>query len=362
VTYGVYLDSYVNPHIGDTRLSDLTPVRLNLLYGHLLTRGRIKGPGGLSPKTVVKVHRMLHQALRDAVKWDYLPRNAADGADPPRPIPNRPRIWDPEQLLTFVEHVRNDRFYALWLLVVTTGFRRGELAGLRHEDIDLEYARVSPVVPRVVVDGKVQESATKTSSGERWIAIDPITVEAMRKYLATWREERRLLGQDGRLLFVWPNGRPLHPDTITALFHQHCAAAGLPRIRLHDVRHSYATAALKAGVPAKIVSERLGHATAAFTLQVYSHVIPGMDQQAANTVAALIWEAAPTRETPDVLTSVLEQGQRRERGGTAVGASRHFFPSGRVDVLNALGLKKVMAREKSRRAMIVDHGPDLRFL
>ena len=109
-----------------------------------------------------------------------------------------------------------------------------------------------------------------------------------RDYLIAWEEERYLLGQDTQLLFVWPDGRPLHPDTITALFHKHCAAAGLPRIRLHDVRHSYATAALKAGISPKIISERLGHSTAAFTLQTYTHVIPGMDEAAANTVAALI--------------------------------------------------------------------------
>ena len=91
---------------------------------------------------------------------------------------------------------------------------------------------------------------------------------------------------------MWPDGRALHPDTITAMFHRHCTGTGLPRIRLHDVRHSYATAALQAGVPTKIISERLGHATAAFTLQTYTHVIPGMDQAAADTVAALILGSA----------------------------------------------------------------------
>ena len=286
--YRTYLDSYVIPYIGDTRLSDLTPVRLNLLYARLIESGRRKVPGGLSAKTVQNVHRMLHRALRDAVKWDYLPRNVAEDAEPPRVSRPRPDVWTPEQLRAFTHHVRDDRFYALWLLVVTTGFRRGELAGLRRGDIDLDHARVSPTVTRVVVDGHARDSETKTRSGERSLALDPVTRDALRDYLTFWEEERRALGQTSPLLFVWPNGQPLHPDTITALFHKHCEAAGLPRIRLHDVRHSYATAALKAGVPAKIVSERLGHATAAFTLQVYTHVIPGMDQQAATTVADLI--------------------------------------------------------------------------
>jgi integrase len=123
------------------------------------------------------------------------------------------------------------------------------------------------------------------------MALDPTTLDALREYLIAWDQERDLLGQDTRLLFVWANGRPLHPDTITALFRKHCSAAGLPRIRLHDVRHSYATAALKAGVPPKIISERLGHATVAFTMQTYTHVIPGMDESAATTVADLILHA-----------------------------------------------------------------------
>jgi len=288
VNYRNYIDAYVLPAIGQTALQDLTPVRLNLLYGHLLTKGRVKAAGGLSAKTVQNIHRMLHRALRDAVKWDVMPRNVAEDASPPRSSRTRPKIWTPEQLGTFVEHVRDDRFFALWLLVATTGLRRGELAGLKRHDVDLRARTVSPSVPRVVVDGRAIESEAKTASGERNLALDPDTCEALRQYFVVWDSERELLGQDTQLLFVWPNGRPLHPDTITSLFHTLCKAAGLPRIRLHDVRHSYASAALKAGIPPKVISERLGHSTAAFTMQTYTHVIPGMDEAAANAVAALI--------------------------------------------------------------------------
>lgn len=288
VNYRDYMNAYVIPVIGETRLQELTPVRLNLLYGHLLTKGRVRGPGGLAPKTVQNVHRMLHRALSDAVKWDLIPRNVAEDAQPPRVSRKRPKVWAPEQLGQFVQQVRDDRFYALWLLVVTTGFRRGELAGLLRSDIDFAHGRVSPSAPRVVVAGHAQESETKTQAGVRSLALDPDTRRALLDYVETWEQERQLLGQDTALLFVWPDGRPLHPDTITALFHRHCKAAGLPRIRLHDVRHSYATAALKAGIPPKVISERLGHSTAAFTLQTYTHVIPGMDEAAANSVVALI--------------------------------------------------------------------------
>jgi integrase len=306
--YRTYLNAYVIPVVGQTRLGDLTAVRLNLLYGRLLTEGRARGSGGLAPKTVQNIHRMLHRALRDAVRWNYLPRNVAEDASPPRGERRRPNIWTPQQLRIFVQHVQGDRFFALWLLVVTTGFRRGELAGLDRRDVDLEHGRVSPTTARVVVDGHVQESGTKTPSGERTVALDPTTHQALRTYIDAWTTERELLGQDTQLLFVWPDGRPLHPDTITALFDRHRRAAGLPRMRLHDVRHSYASAALKAGVPAKVVSERLGHATAAFTLQVYSHVIPGMDQTAATTVADLIIGDALDAQEPPGTTVGPESG------------------------------------------------------
>ena len=288
VNYRNYLRFYVVPHIGDTRLQDLTPIRLNLLYSHLLDHGRVRGGGPLAPKTIVNVHRMMHRALRDAVRWDLTPRNAAEDAQPPRARRPKLTVWEPDELRQFLAQVREDRFRALWLLAATTGMRRGELAGLLSTDVDLFHGRVSPSSPRVSIDGQVRESDTKTEAGNRVMALDPHTLAALTGYLELWREERRLLGQPTQLLFVWPSGTPVHPDTITALFHKHVAAAGLPKIRLHDVRHSYATAALKSGVSPKIVSERLGHTSVAFTMQTYMHVIPGMDAEAANHIADLI--------------------------------------------------------------------------
>ena len=230
------------------------------------------------------------------MKWDLLPRNYAEDAEPPRAPRPRITVWTPEELGAFIRHVRGDRFFALWLLVATTGLRRGELAGLARSDIDLKAGRVHPSTPRVVVAGRTVESEAKTRSGVRSLALDPDTNQALDDYLVAWDEERYLLGQPRQLLFVWPNGNPLHPGATTALFHKHCEAAGLPRIRRHDVRHSYATAALKAGISPKVISERLGHSSAAFTLHTYTHVIPGMDEMAADTGATLI-RAAPVMES-----------------------------------------------------------------
>jgi integrase len=250
---------------------------------------------------VRNIHAMLHRALRDAVRLGYLVRNVADAVTPPRAASPELQVWTPEQLRTFLTSARQDRLYALWLLVATTGMRRAELAGLRWVDVDLAAARLSPRRPRVVVNYVVHESEPKTRMGKRSLALDPATLAALQEHQAHQEQERAEVGAawtDSGLVFTRPDGAPLHPDLITDWFRRLARAAGLPPIRLHDVRHSYATAALAAGVPAKVVSERLGHATVAITLDVYSHVIPGMDAQAANAVASLILDGSNPTERP----------------------------------------------------------------
>jgi len=227
------------------------------------------------------------------------------------------KVWSPEQLRTFLGHVRGDRLYAAWLLFATTGMRRGEIAGLRWPDVDLDAGRVSPRRPRVVVSYEVLVSEPKTAKGRRSIALDPVTLAALREHRLRQLEDRLAVGprwQDSGLVFTWPDGRPLHPERFSRWFEQHARAAGLPKIRLHDGRHSYATAALAAGVPAKVVSVRLGHANIAITMDTYSHVLPGLDEQAAGTVARLILgdaDGAPARPVDKPLTSGPRAARRR---------------------------------------------------
>jgi integrase len=183
---------------------------------------------------------------------------------------------------------------------------RLEVHSLRWSEIDFARARLTPRLPRVVVNYQVHESDAKTASGRRSLALDPATLEALREHRRRQAEERAVIeiADATDLVFTWPDGRPLHPDLITDWFQRHAkrvlweqdgrTKVGLPAIRLHDVRHSYATAALAAGIPAKIVSERLGHANVQITLDTYSHVIPGLDELAAATVARLILEGSET--------------------------------------------------------------------
>jgi integrase len=254
---------------------------------------------GLAPKTVKNVHRMLHRAFADAVAWRYLAFNPAEHAVPPRGRSVRPKPWTAEHLVRFLEVAQGDRFYAMWVLAATTGMRRSELAHVDRDGLDLDHGLLIIGATRVVVGGRAAESDGKSANSRRTIALDSLTVAALRRHLAVIDAEAEAWGTSyptHGLLFVYPDGRPMHPDTITVRFNRLVDRAGLPHIRLHDVRHTYATVSLDAGINPKIISERIGHASLAFTLQVYTHRSEGRDRAAAETIAAMLVRS-PSAET-----------------------------------------------------------------
>jgi integrase len=206
---------------------------------------------GLEPKTVVNTHRMLHRAWEDFTTWGWAKRNVVSDAHPPR-VPRKGRkVWTVAQLQTFLQRARSDRFFALWVLEATSGMRRCELAGARLDLLDLDAGTLTIEVTRVVVDGRVIESDGKTENAQHILALDPFTPAALKAHVEQLDQERRDFGPDYHdhgVLFCWPDGTPPHPDTITRRFKKLAAAAGLPEIDLHDVRHSYATAGQIGGV------------------------------------------------------------------------------------------------------------------
>jgi integrase len=282
------------PGLGGLPLQGLRPTHLNKLYGNLRAAGR-------APKTIRNIHGVLSKALGDAERWGLVARNAARLADVPAVARPKLQVWSPEHTRAFLAAVANDRLFAAWLLAATTGMRRGELLGLRWEDIDLDSGVVRVAQARVRAGNQVVAGEPKTARGRRAIALDPTTVAALRQHRKRQTEERLAAGPHyavSDLTLTMPGGTPIHPNRFSLWFRRHVREAGLPAIRLHDMRHSYATAGLAAGVPPKVMSERLGHATVAFTLNTYTSALPALDKSAADIVAGLILGTAAEGSRP----------------------------------------------------------------
>ena len=307
---------HVIPRIGAMPLQGVDPGTIAKLYaalladGHRGTNGYAKPrdettntrPAGLSPRTVAYIGTILHRALGDAVRWGRLVRNPADAVKRPR-IPSASSTvvaWDGKTLGEFLARskayvgkgAQSDRYFALWMLLATTGLRRGEALGLRWSDLDLESKVLSVSQTVIAVDHEQMIGTPKTAAGARSVELDSMTIATLRDHRRTQLEERMLMGAgftDRGFVFCLPDGRPYHPERVSTEFDRRVAKWELPRITLHGLRHTWATLALRGGVHPKVVQERLGHSTIGITLNIYSHVSAGMQRDAAETVAGLIF-------------------------------------------------------------------------
>ena len=286
-SYAHLLATHVVPRLGCRPVAAIGPGELGALYAELLSSGRRRGAGGLSPATVRYVHLVLRHALADAVAWGYAGRNVAALVRPPRVPRAEIATWSPSELARFLRHVSGEPLYPAFVLAATTGMRRGEVLGLQWQDIDLDRRRAFVRRSLVVVRYKVRTSEPKTARGRRAVALDEGTVKVLRDHRRRREEAPGEPGADD-LVFADASGAPVHPIEFARVFSRRAHRAGLRPIRFHDLRHTYASIALQAGVHPKVVSERLGHASVAITLDTYSHVMPSLQEEAAERVAALI--------------------------------------------------------------------------
>jgi integrase len=291
VTYTTYANAYVIPALGRVPLQELTAARLDRFYTDLLERGSHRGKP-LQPSTVRRIASVVHAALDAAVRKGEVARNVADATEHlPSGRRERP-VWFAEELRAFLDVAATDRLAGLWTVLCTTGMRRSEACGLPWTGIDLDAGRleVSQVLVRVG-DTPTLIGGTKTASSRRSFELDPATVAALRAHRARQLTERLAWGEawtDTGLVFTREDGTMLNPERLSDAFLKLVERAGLPRITLHGLRHSYASVSLAAGVPIEVLSRRLGHAQVSTTYDLYVHTSRRQDREAANLAAQAI--------------------------------------------------------------------------
>ena len=272
---------HIRPVLGQLKLKNVTPTHVRGLY-------REKLDAGLSPRTVQYIHVTLHKALKQAIADGLIPRNATEAVKPPQVRREEMRPLTAEQVRILFDAAEGDRLAALYVLAVTTGLRQGELLGLKWDDVDLEGGTLRVRRTLTTAKGGLQLTAPKTKGSRRTVKLTQKAVQALRSHL-----ERQLgeidragsLWRENGLIFASESGDPLDRRNVTThRFKPLLGRAGLPQIRFHDLRHTCATLLLTKNVNPKIVSEMLGHASIAITLDTYSHVLPNMQDSAAKAM------------------------------------------------------------------------------
>lgn len=282
----------ITDHLGERKLKALSPLEIEAFYSALSNTGSRAGKP-LSAKSVRNTHVVLRKALADAERLGMVTRNPAASAKPPVVRRKEFQTWTGDQIRQFFEEVHDDRLFAAYVLFATTGMRRGEVLGVRWSDVDLGNAQLAVVHTLTTVEYRPVISTPKTKRSRRVVYLDDESIRQLRAHRLRQDVERKQAGPDWcddiDLVFRDELGRPLNPDWFSADFTRRLRSTDLPKIRLHDLRHTHATLALKAGVHPKIVSERLGHASIGVTLDLYSHVTPAIARSAADSVADQIF-------------------------------------------------------------------------
>jgi integrase len=271
------------PHIGNVVLSKLRPDAIAATYAAALRR--------LSPRSVHMMHRLLAQSLRQALRWQLIARNPCDAVSPPRVERRQMQVLDADATAALIDAVRGRSLFMPIMLGVLCGLRRGEIAALRWRDVDLDAGRLLIVASLEQTNGGVIRLKPPKSGRSRTVALPALAVEELRRHRLRQAEELLQLGirqADETHVCLQSNYQPWPPRSLSSVFAKFIRAAGLPRVRLHDLRHSHATHLLGANVHPKIVQERLGHANIGTTMDLYTHVMPGMQDEAASRIDATL--------------------------------------------------------------------------
>ena len=284
-SYYWQVHGYLLPHLGDREVRELTVPLLERFYVDLLTDGGRYGQP-LAKRTVAYAHMVLHKALADGVRAGELSDNPAARARLPRvdlrsdATEDPPRMWNAGEVRRFLELTKDDELGDLWAVALGTGMRRGELLALRWSDVDLDVPSLQVAAGLTWIGDRPRLKTTKTRNRRR-LHLDDRTAAAIA------RQPRREPNPHP-VVFTQEDGSPWHTQTISDRWRRQWPGLDLPQVRLHDLRHIHATLLIAAGVNMKVVSERLGHKHIGMTLDLYAHVLPAMDEEAADAFADLL--------------------------------------------------------------------------
>ncbi|MGH2749359.1 MAG: tyrosine-type recombinase/integrase [Actinomycetota bacterium] len=294
INYKGHVYRHIIPSLGPIKVAKLTRERVAAFYVALLDKPSANGQRNLSKTTVQRVHATLHRALQDLVDDNRLKRNPADRAKPKTTKTeksakdHRLAVWDFDELDAFLDLVVDDELFALWRLYGWTGIRRGEGAAVQLGDVDLDAKTLTVRRALSVVSYEVHVTAPKSGQG-RVIDLDDETVDALRAHVTRMKTDRMALGlgkpNRNDWLFGHIDGTFTHPDSISKRFTKLIERSGLPKLRLHDLRHTHASHLLLNGANIKVVQERLGHASVTITLDTYGHLLPTTQREAINALA-----------------------------------------------------------------------------
>lgn len=281
--YENYMNNRIIPVLGHVQLSQLTPMLLQNYVNDLKEEE-------LASSTIKKIYNIIKGSLDYAVNMELLPSNPAKKIQLPKDKKKEMTVWDIDEIKAFLKVASRDRLYPAFHLAITTGMRRGEILGLRWKDVDLDKG-ILYVRQTLSKDGKKFLSGAKTDSSVRSIKLSNETIAVLRKHKARVAREKLQLGPDYvdyDLVICTSKGTPVNPENLKRTFERLIKEAEVPKIRFHDLRHTHATMLLAQGVHAKVISERLGHSNIKTTLDIYSHVLPNMQEEAANQIDALL--------------------------------------------------------------------------
>ncbi|MFE9192003.1 tyrosine-type recombinase/integrase [Micromonospora sp. NPDC007208] len=340
------VETFLIPHLGQLILGDLTGRQLNAAFAQIaVTRNRAGQPQ--TACTLHHVHTTLRAALNAAVREGLISDNPARRVElPARDRPQalvwtearvaewkatgaRPTVavWTAAQLAAFLDYVRDDNLYPLWWLVALRGLRRGEAAGLRWADVDLHEGQLAVVRQRTTAGYDVIEGPPKSAASRRTVALDQHTVQVLRQHRNSQRDRRTRrisagkVCHDGGYVFTGPDGLPLHPGYLTQRLRLLVDRAGLPPIRLHDLRHGAATLAHAAGADMKSIQDQLGHATIRLTADIYTAVLPATARDAAEATAAYL--IAASKPGAAVMMQIERTRDTNRRGPTVTSEPQH---------------------------------------